>query len=65
MHEIGKFRVTAYDAETSEEVFSYHDVVDTARPWSGDTLSHNGQHLQVVGVREASNLDLWLIEVRK
>ena len=61
------YNLTAFDADTEQEIFQWLNVVakDCPRPVARDTISHEDQDWIVIGVLGESTATEWKVDVRK
>jgi hypothetical protein len=59
------YHLIAYEVGTDSEALNWPNVAPTHRFHSGDVIEDRGAHWQVVGVRDNSTEQLWLVDVKR
>jgi hypothetical protein len=59
------YQLTGYEVGTDREVVNWPDVGPTRRFWRGDVIEDGTARWEIIGVRNTSTENLWLVEVRR
>lgn len=59
------YRLIGYEIGTDEKVIDWRDVIPTWRFQRGDVIEDGAARWEVVGVRQRSTEDRWLVDVRR